>query len=187
MAKQYLDENGVKKLWGKCKDTFALKSGSGETGYFTLEPPVSSIKIRSQRCNYRFTNNQLIFDVNLVLDNVSDSSVSVYTLAAGDISYLFSQTILENLRDFNGNPCVQSDISWGYVAYGTSKDVIKLYNNDEGIFSSLPASSDFLIGLCRDYNGKGASMYLMCPPRYTFAGNSSLTLQARLTVSLYNN
>ena len=66
------------------------------------------------------------------------------------------------------------------------KDVIKLYN-DDGLFSGLPASSDFLIGLCRNWAGAGASMYLMCPPGYTFAGNSSLTLQARLVVSLYNN
>ena len=161
--------------------------GGDETGSFKLEGTNSAIKIRKQRCKYRFTNNQLIFDVNIVLDNASDSSVSVYSLCATNISYLFSQTILENLRDFNGNPCVQSDTSWAYVAYGTSKDVIKLYDNDEGIFSGLPPSRDFLIGLCRDWAGKGAAMYLMCPPGYTFAGNSSLTLQARLTVSLYNN
>lgn len=158
-----------------------------ETGSFKLEGTNSAIKVKKQRCKYRFTNNQLIFDINLVLDNVSDSSVSVYTLAAGDISYLFSQTILENLRDFNGNPCVQDDKSWAYVAYGTSKDVIKLYDNDEGIFSGLPASRDFLIGLCRNWAGRGADMYLMCPPGYTFAGNSSLTLQARLVVSLYSD
>lgn len=158
-----------------------------ETGSFKLSSPTSQIKVRTQRCKYRFTNNQLIFDVNLVLDNVDDRSVSVYTLATENISYLFSQTILENLRDFNGNPCVQSDTSWGYIAYGSSKDVIILNNIDIGKFSGLPASKDLVIGLCRDYNGKGASMYLMCPPQYTFSANSSLILQARLTVSLYND
>ena len=185
MAKQYLDENGVKQLWGKCKNTFALKGGSDETGSFKLSSPTSAIKIRTQRCKYRFTNNQLIFDVNLVLDNASDSSVSVYTLSSENISYLFSQTILENLRDFNGNPCVQSDTSWGYIAYGSSRDVITLH--DGAWFASLPSSHDFLIGLCRDWAGAGAAMYLMCPPGYTFAGNSSLTLQARLVVSLYSD
>ena len=158
-----------------------------ETGSFKLEGTRSEIKVRKQRCKYRFTNNQLIFDVNIVLDNASDSSVQVYSLCATNISYLFSQTITENLRDFNGNPCFQSDKSWAYIVYGTSKDVIKLYNNGEGMFSGLPSSSDFLIGLCRDWAGAGADMYLMCPPGYTFAGNSSLTLQARLVVSLYNN
>ena len=158
-----------------------------ETGSFKLEGTRSEIKVRKQRCKYRFTNNQLIFDVNIVLDNASDSSVSVYSLCATNISYLFSQTITENLRDFNGNPCFQSDKSWAYIAYGTSKDVIKLYNNGEGMFSGLPSSSDFLIGLCRDWAGAGAAMYLMCPPGYTFAGNSSLTLQARLVVSLYSD
>ena len=158
-----------------------------ETGSFKLEGTRSEIKVRKQRCKYRFTNNQLIFDVNIVLDNASDSSVSVYSLCGTNISYLFSQTILENLRDFNGNPCVQSDTSWSYIAYGSSKDVIILNNIDIGKFSGLPASKDLVIGLCRDLAGKGASMYIMCPPGYTFVGNSSLILQARLVVSLYNN
>ena len=70
-----------------------------------------------------------------------------------------------------------------YVA----KDVIKLYNDGNGQFSGLPASSDFLIGLCRNWAGAGAIMYLMCPPGYTFPANSSLTLQARLVVSLYSD
>ena len=158
-----------------------------ETGSFELEGTRSEIKVRKQRCKYRFTNNQLIFDVNIVLDNASNSSVSVYSLCVTNIGYLFSPTIQKNLRDFNGNPCVQNNESWSYVAYGTSKDVIKLYNDGNGQFSGLPASSDFLIGLCRNWAGAGAIMYLMCPPGYTFPANSSLTLQARLVVSLYSD
>ena len=127
----------------------------------------------------------MIFDVNIVLDNVSDSSVAVYSLCSTNISYLFSQTILENLRDFNGNPCVQSDLSWAWVGYGSSKDAIPLYAG--GLFASLPAIYSLTIGMCRDSNGKGANLYVLSPSGYTFAGNSSLTLQARLVVSLYNN
>lgn len=127
MAKQFLDENGVTQLWGKCKETFALKGGSDETGSFTLESGADDVKIRTQRCKYRSTGNQLIFDVNLVLDNVLDASVSMYTIAKNyDISFLFSAIVQENLRDFNGKPCTQNDMSWAYVSYGSSKDVVKL-------------------------------------------------------------
>ena len=185
MAKQYLDENGVKQLWGKCKDTFALKGGSEETGSFELRGDSSQIKVRTQRCKYRFTKNELIFDIYAVLDNVSSSSVQVYSICKADIYNLFSQSILERLRDVNGNPCVQSNLSWAWVGYGSSKDAVPLHAG--GLFSAIPAIFSFTIGMCRDSNGKGATLYVLSPSGYTFAGNSSLPLQARLVVSLYSD
>ena len=156
-----------------------------ETGSFELKGDASQIKVRTQRCKYRFTKNELIFDIYAVLDNVSSSSVKVYSICKADIRNLFSQSILERLRDVNGNPGIQSDLSWAWVAYGSSKDVVPLYAG--GLFASVPAIYSLMIGMCRDSNGKGANLYILSPSGYTFAGNSSLTLQARLVVSLYNN
>ena len=156
-----------------------------ETGSFELKGDASQIKVRKQRCKYRFTKNELIFDIYAVLDNVSSSSVLAYGICKADVHNLFSQSILERLRDVNGNPCVQSDLSWAWVGYGSSKDAIPLHAG--GLFASLPAIYSLTIGMCRDSNGKGATLYVLSPSGYTFAGNSSLTLQARLVVSLYNN
>ena len=156
-----------------------------ETGSFELEGGASQIKVRTQRCKYRFTKNELIFDIYAVLDNVSSSSVQAYSICTADIRNLFSQSILERLRDVNGNPCVQSDLSWAWVAYGSSKDAVPLHAG--GVFSAIPAIYSFTIGMCRDWNGKGALLYVLSPSGYNFAGNSSLPLQARLVVSLYNN
>ena len=155
-----------------------------ETGSFELVGDASQIKVRKQRCKYRFTKNELIFDIYAVLDNVS-SSVLVYGICKADIYNLFSRSILERLRDVNGNPCIQSNSSWAWVGYGSSKDAVPLRAG--GLFSSIPAIYSFTIGMCRDSNGKGANLYILSPSGYTFAGNSSLTLQARLVVSLYNN
>ena len=108
-----------------------------------------------------------------------------YGICKADVHNLFSQSIVERLRDVNGNPCVQSDLSWAWVGYGSSKDVIPLHAG--GLFASLPAIYSLTIGMCRDSNGKGANLYVMSPSGYTFAGNSSLTLQARLVVSLHSD
>lgn len=156
-----------------------------ETGSFELGENGSQIKVRTQRCKYRFTKNELIFDIYAVLDNVSSSSVQVYSICKADVYNLFSQSILERLRDVNGNPCVQSNLSWAWVGYGSSKDAVPLHAG--GLFSAIPAIYSFTIGMCRDWNGKGAVLYVLSPSGYTFAGNSSLPLQARLVVSLYNN
>ena len=156
-----------------------------ETGSFELEGGASQIKVRTQRCKYRFTKNELIFDIYAVLDNVSSSSVQLYSICKADIRNLFSQSILERLRDVNGNPGVQSDLSWAWVGYGSSKDAVPLHAG--GVFSAIPAIYSFTIGMCRDWNGKGALLYVLSPSGYTFPANSSLPLQARLVVSLYNN
>ena len=156
-----------------------------ETGSFELKGDASQIKVRTQRCKYRFTKNELIFDIYAVLDNVSSSSVQLYSICKADIRNLFSQTILERLRDVNGNPCVQSDLSWAWVGYGSSKDAVPLHAG--GLFSAIPAIYSFTIGMCRDSNGKGADLYVLSPSGYNFAGNSSLPLQARLVVSLYSD
>ena len=156
-----------------------------ETGSFELEGGASQIKVRTQRCKYRFTKNELIFDIYAVLDNVSSSSVQLYSICKADIRNLFSQSILERLRDVNGNPGVQSDLSWAWVGYGSSKDAVPLHAG--GVFSAIPAIYSFTIGMCRDWNGKSALLYVLSPSGYNFAGNSSLPLQARLVISLYNN
>lgn len=181
MAKQFLDEAGVTTLWTKCKDTFAL---NGESGSFAFYSPNSKIKIRTQRCKFHVDGNNLTFDANLVLDNVTESAVSTYNLGYAT-AHVLPANVREKLIDFNGNPYAISNSDWGYVSYGSSKDVIILH--DGGSFGALPLSKDLLFGLCRESNGDDAALYILCPPGYSFPANSTLTLQARLVVSLYDN
>lgn len=177
-SSKYLKEIYVDKL-------HANVINDEETGSFELRGDVSQIKVQKQRCKYRFTKNELIFDIYAVLDNVSSSSVLLYGICTANVYNLFSQSILERLRDVNGNPCIQSDLSWAWVGYASSKDAIPLHAG--GLFSAIPATYSLTIGMRRDSNGKGAYLQVISPSGYTFAGNSSLPLQARLVVSLYNN
>ena len=105
MAKQYLDENGVKQLWGKCKDTFALKSGSEPTKTpFTLIS-LSDVLVISSANNFVLDmGNALIINVNVDFQNISANVLtpSDYGFAVANVGVALPGNSFGKITDFNG-------------------------------------------------------------------------------------
>lgn len=101
MTKQYLDENGVKKVWDTCKNTFAYYAGKTS---FTITSLVDTFVIKNSTCYVLDEGNFIVVKANVVFQNQTDNvfTPSDYGFAVANVDVAMPTKRFSQIVDYHG-------------------------------------------------------------------------------------